>query len=98
PGDNHRLLAAVLASGVSLSVYAIYQYVDEMPALRQEFASQSEKLREQLAQQGIALEAQDPRLSRRIQEDNVYATYAHPNAFAGYLALLLPAAVGAFLV
>src|SRR5262249_37806910 len=29
PGDNQRLLAAVLASGVSLSAYAIYQYADE---------------------------------------------------------------------
>jgi len=32
-------------------------------------------------------------LQRRLFEDNVFATFSHPNSFAGYLALLLPVAI-----
>jgi O-antigen ligase/polysaccharide polymerase Wzy-like membrane protein/tetratricopeptide repeat protein len=101
PGDNQRLLAAVLASGVSLSAYAVYQYTVEMPQLREQFASQTEELRKVLAREGIEIGANDPRLtiwSERIRMQSVYATFAHPNSFAGFLALLLPAAVGGALM
>src|SRR5262249_38096632 len=39
----------------------------------------------------------DPRFEkflRRIQEGHASATYAHPNSFAGYLVLVIPAACG----
>jgi hypothetical protein len=81
PGDNHRMLAALLASGVSLSAYAIYQYGVEMPPLRETVQEHPELF--------------SPAMAKRILETNVYATFAHPNAFAGYLALLLPGLVGA---
>src|SRR5260370_38679740 len=32
-------------------------------------------------------------LQQRLLENNVFATYAHPNSFAGYLALLFPMAI-----
>jgi hypothetical protein len=94
PAENQRLLAAVLASGVSLSAYAVWQYADEMPRLR---SATAEVLGRTLAEQGVSFDANDPRLLRRIQEENVYATFGHPNAFAGYLALLFPVSVGAYL-
>lgn len=96
-GDSRRLLAAVLATGVSLSVYALYQYRVELPQMRQKLLASPNELRKELAREGVYLEADDPQLHAwvsRIQANNVYATYAHPNSFAGYLALLLPAAIG----
>lgn len=101
PGENQRLLAALLASGISLSVYAIYQYSVEIPDLRNYLLSQKEIVSEQLADQGISLAEDDPKLAawtKRIQEDNVFATYAHPNSFAGFLVLLFPGAAGAAVI
>src|SRR5262249_23654193 len=57
----------------------------------------TENRRQELAREGLQLEDKDPKLVllfKRSQETNVYGTFAHPNAFAGYLALILPAAVG----
>jgi O-antigen ligase/tetratricopeptide (TPR) repeat protein len=125
--ENRALLAAILATGVSLSAYAVYQYayelrqnrslIDEQAVasinrehLRQELGKQGihleaddpdldvwarrEKLRQELAKQDIDLSLTDPTLDnyiQRIEATNVFATFAHPNSFAGYLALLLPA-------
>jgi hypothetical protein len=82
--DSKRLLAVLLASGVSLSAYAAYQYTVELPAMRVRFAPNTEEAR---LMPTIFLQ--------RIQQNNAFATFAHPNAFAGYLALLLPGALGA---
>jgi general stress protein CsbA len=98
-GENLRLMAAVVATGVSLSVYAIYQHEVEIPALQHEYNSGPEKLRQSLARQGTYLEPNDPQLEHwmaRIRGNYVFGTFAHPNAFAGYLALLLPVGVGWF--
>jgi hypothetical protein len=133
--DGHSLLAAILATAVSLSGYAVYQYTVEMPGyraaledprkLRQELAmlnihlepDRTSMIAQAIAAQGLVspggassivpqatvvltvahLEPNDSHLAayqKRIQENNVFATYAHPNSFAGFLALLLPAAVG----
>ena len=95
-GDNRRLLAALLASAVSLSAYAIFQRTVELPAQHKQFENPRE-LVQTLAQQGIYLNEKDPELElwkNRVQSNAVYSTFAHPNSFAGYLALLLPAAVG----
>jgi hypothetical protein len=101
PADNRRLLAAVFASGVSLSAYAIYQYAVEMPDVRAYRAQELTPLLQHLEEQGVSLAEYDPRLAaetKRIHENNVYATFAHPNAFAGYLVLLAPAVIGAYAV
>jgi len=92
-GDNRRLLAALLASAVSLSAYAVYQRADELPRQRQQLDN-PRQLVQTLAKQGIYVDEKDPELAKRIQSNAVYATFAHPNAFGSYLALLLPAAVG----
>jgi hypothetical protein len=94
--DNRGLLAAILATAVSLAAYAAYQYVIELPSNRA-LLDDPEELRQELARQQVFVNAGDPQLDmwrKRILMNNVFATFAHPNTFAGYLALLLPAAVG----
>jgi O-antigen ligase len=96
PADSRGLLAALVATGVSLSAYAIYQYMVELPALREIYAD-PEALRQALP--GVASDNSHVQLLyQRLQQNNVFATFAHPNTFAGYLALLLPAAIGSALI
>lgn len=84
--EGQRLLAAILATGISISAYAIYQYAYEMPEMRRALA---ERQPGQLDDEGAA-----EQLRKRAEMDHVFGTFAHPNTFAGYLALLLPAAIG----
>jgi O-antigen ligase len=91
--EQRALLAAMLASAVSLSAYAVYQYTVELPRDRK-LLEDPATLRQELARMNVGIDPDDPRLARRVMEDNVFATYSHPNSFAGFLALLLPAAVG----
>lgn len=137
PGDNRGLLAALLATGVTLSAYAVFQYTVEFPQAQSALVDRT-RLRAELARENVFLDAEavvvlpedaaallcsappagfpaglawgplilakqpgaaeeDTRLARwqeRIQAANVFATYAHPNSFAGFLALLFPAALG----
>ncbi len=137
PGDNRGLLAALLATGVTLAAYGVFQYTVEFPQARTALADRT-RLRQELAKENVFLDADptivlpedatglltlsphagfpaglpwgpllladqpsaaepDTRLARweeRIQAANAFATYSHPNSFAGFLALLLPAAVG----
>jgi O-antigen ligase len=98
PADTRRgLLAAVLATAVSLAALGIYQGVFELPGQRR-YAQNLETLRRDWEKQtGRPIRLDDPELAnlaQRLQQDNVFATFANPNSFAGYLALLLPAAVG----
>ncbi len=98
PRDHRALLAALVASGVSLGGHALYQYALELPQLRQHLNPEDlGSLQRALASQGFFVEENDPQLAnwaKRILENNVFATFVHPNAFAGYLALLFPVAVG----
>ncbi len=94
------LLTALLASAVSLSAHAVYQEFVELPRDRRQFSS-IEKIQEGFARQGVYLSKDDPilmGLQKRVMDNHVYGTYAHPNSFAGCLALLLPGLVGAVLV
>jgi O-antigen ligase/tetratricopeptide (TPR) repeat protein len=100
PGDNHCLLAVLLATGVSLSLHGIYQYLVEFPEHDNEAANPGQ-LVQTLAQTGIYLDPKDPLLEhwqKRVQADNAFATFANPNSFAGFLALLFPLAIGWLLV
>ncbi len=57
-----------------------------------------ETLRAAMARKGLYLEPDDPylaQLRRRALDRHVFGPYAHPNSFAGVLALLLPGLVGA---
>lgn len=91
PGDDRGLLAAILATGVSLSAFAIYQYTVEFPQIRQAYVTNLDALLEDMAAENVVANPQ--LLQQRLLEDNVFATYAHPNSFAGYLALLFPMAI-----
>ncbi len=95
-GDNHCLLAVLLATGVSLSLHGIYQYAVELPGQRQ-LVEKPAQLVQTLAQSGNYLDPNNPLLEhwkQRLQADNVFATFVNPNSFAGFLALLFPLAVG----
>jgi hypothetical protein len=92
PQERQGLVAVLLASVVSVAVYAIYQWAVEFPQLRA-LAANPEKLRLEMAAAGVAFEPEQVR--RRIQEGHIFGTYSHPNSFAGYLALLIPGLAGA---
>ncbi|HEV3262402.1 MAG TPA: O-antigen ligase family protein [Gemmataceae bacterium] len=93
PGDSHRLLAVVLATGVSVSAYTIYRYAVERPPP----GVNRDEAQLRLAQEGVDLQQDDPRLelqAQRLRDDAPIGSFASPGTLAGYLALLLPAAVG----
>jgi O-antigen ligase len=93
---NRRcLLAAMLATGASISAYACYQSAVELPALRRQVQERSTTVMEELGREGISLDSDDPMLEawrQRVMAGHAFGTFAHPNTFAGYLALLLPPA------
>jgi O-Antigen ligase len=97
PAERRQLLAAMVASAAALGVYAVYQYTVEMPRDRATL-SDPENLRREVAKLGVHFEGNDdPRLRGwidRVQQKNVFGTYAHPNSFAGFMALMLPAGLG----
>jgi hypothetical protein len=98
PRENQALLAAVVASAVSLAGHAVYQYAVELPQLRAQLnPGDLGSFQRALANQGILFEEGDPQLAhwaQRILANNVFATFAHPNSLAGYLVLILPVAAG----
>jgi hypothetical protein len=100
PDTAHGLLAALLATAVMLSLYAGFQYFFEIPGLAENLALAGEQgdtsgaLQAQMASQGVFRAPDDPyweQLAERLRARNVFATYGHPNSFAGFLGLLLPA-------
>jgi O-antigen ligase len=96
PAECQGLLAAVLATGVCLAAQAVYQSAVELPR-NLETANDPVKLREAAVKVFGPLGQDDPRLEvlkNRLSMGHAFATYAHPNSFAGFLALLVPVAVG----
>ena len=99
--QRNGLFAALLASAVSLSAYAVYQAAVELPRDQQRYADDPEELKRALAEQDVYLDADDPYLKqfrRRLLDNHVFGTYSHPNSFAGVLALFLPGLAAAALV
>src|SRR5262249_24969268 len=95
--ENRAILAVLLASAVSLWINAVYQRVVDFP-VQQEQAANPETARKmyELATSAPPVDEEAYRaFVRRLYENNVSATFAHPNAFAGYLSLFLPAAIAA---
>jgi O-antigen ligase len=74
------LLTALLATCVTVSIFGIYQGTVQLPQMAREFGAD---------------ESISEMFRKRILDGHVYSTFAHPNSFAGYLVLLLPALVGA---
>ena len=89
PEDRGRaarraVVAALLATAGVMALYGIYQKLAVMPHLLDTMRG-DERGRELLRIPGAI---------GRVTSGEVYATFVTPNAFAGYLALVLPAAVG----
>jgi O-antigen ligase len=98
PDDGRALYAALLAGAVSLSAHGIYQGLVELPRDVAQY-SDKEKLRQDMARQNVYLDdAQLEMMHRRLQDRHAFGTFAHPNSFAGYLALFLPGLAGAAFV
>jgi O-antigen ligase len=94
-GDNRRLLAHLMPSALNLNSYIIYQKTVEFPRQHATFAN-PKQLVQAGASQGDYFDENDPELElwkNRVQSNAVFATFSHPNSFASYLVLLLPAAV-----
>ena len=97
PTGQHGLFAVLLAGAVSLAAHGVYQERFELPRSRQALGDES-KLREAMSREGYAEEMSDTVLRlyrKRIEEQNIFGPYAHPNTYAGFLILWLPGLVGA---
>jgi hypothetical protein len=99
--EQHGLLAALLAGVVMLSAYGLYEAFEGSPLTRAKYPT-VEAMRKDFDTQKKAEFAgksdDDPAILvqfYRLQQPNISTTFVHPNSFAGYLALLLPALVGA---
>jgi tetratricopeptide (TPR) repeat protein len=98
PGERQGLFAAFVAGAIALSAHAVYQAVVEFP-MQEELANKPDELRRKIGKPWAeANDAELEQMRQRMRQNNVFATYAHPNSFAGYLALLLPALVGTMAV
>jgi hypothetical protein len=97
PDERRGFLAVLLATGVMLSALAVYQYVVELPRDRAN-AQNPIQLRQKLAEKfGVFVDPDDPQADfwrDRLLMNHAFASYANPNSFAGFLALLLPIGVG----
>jgi O-Antigen ligase len=91
PSDDRGLLAALVASAVSISAFALYQYTVEFPQIRRTYGTNLEALLDAMAAENVV--ANPELLQRRLLDDNVFGTYSHPNSLASYLALLLPVVI-----
>ncbi len=87
PAEQRGFFAALLATVVALSIYAAYQTSVELPVLA-----------EQTRQEGFAPNldsATRAAFRQRAEAGHAFGTFAHPNSFAGYLVLFIPALFGA---
>jgi hypothetical protein len=101
PAEQRGLFAVLLAGAVSLAAHGVYQRFVELPNTRSEIGNDKEKLRQKLAQEGVYGERDEGALEeylRRLNQNNIFGPYAHPNSFAGVLALWLPGLIGAAVV
>jgi hypothetical protein len=92
PADQRALVAVILATGVTLSVYAVYQQVVEIPHESSLSGEAVDKRIQESIEPYYPLEDQRPGISIRSE---VSATFTSAHTFAGYLTLLLPVLVGA---
>jgi hypothetical protein len=97
PAEQRGLFNVLLAGAVALAAHGIYQDRIELPDTRQDFGDVA-KLREALARRGVLEDYSEGALEQyllRLRQNNIFGPYAHPNSYAGYLALWLPGLIGA---
>jgi hypothetical protein len=95
--SRRGFLAALLATGVCLAAFGVYQAAFELPYQHNYYRDRETLRRDWERLTGRPLSRDDPELdylAERVQMNHVYGTFTNPNSFAGYLALLLPATVG----
>jgi hypothetical protein len=100
PAEQRGLYAVLLAGAVSLAAHGVYQRSVELPNTRREIGNDPEKLRQLLAHEGVYRDLDEGSLEeylRRLNQNNIFGPYVHPNSYAGYLILWLPGLVGAVL-
>ncbi len=102
PSEQRGLLAALLATTVALSAQAVYQCAYEYPQMAASVGGSAERVGSALSRISLEMGTTDDRflesIRQRLKDAFATATFAHPNSFAGYLVLFLPALVGAALV
>jgi hypothetical protein len=101
PAEQRGLFAVLLAGTVSLAAHGVYQRWYELPNTRREIGDDPEKLRQLLAHEGVYREMDEgssQEYLRRLNQNNIFGPYVHPNSYAGYLILWLPGLVGTVLV
>jgi len=99
--EQHGMLAALLATAVSLSAFGLYEAFEVMPRNRAAMPTvEAMRTNPDVLKAGTfaGLDKDDPKVLmhfNRLHQPNIMGTFAHPNSFAGYLVLMLPALAGA---
>lgn len=86
PAEQRGFLAALLATAVALSFHAWFQAGVELPAIAERLKKGNPDNLDERTREAIR---------QRAEDGHVFGSYAHPNSFAGYLVLFLPAVFGA---
>jgi hypothetical protein len=97
PREQHGLFAVVMTGVVALAAQGIHQRCVELPDLRR-LAEDPEAFRAKWADENPGQDVSENLLQQlrlRAQENNIFGPYAHPNSYAGFLALGLPGLIGA---
>ena len=95
--EQKIIFNALLATAFAVVIFGLYQYFWEMPALREQYGNNIEKLRKDFVEQSSG--AIDPdnnfldQLRIRVMQTHIYSTFSHPNTLASFLALMFPSAL-----
>ncbi len=95
--EQKIIFNALLATAFAVVIFGLYQYCWEMPALREQYGNNIEKLRKDFVEHSSG--AIDPdnnfldQLRIRVMQTHIYITFSHPNTLASFLALMFPSAL-----
>lgn len=95
--EQKVIFNALLATAFAVIIFGLYQYCWEMPALREQYGNNIEKLRKDFVEQSSGNIDPDnnflDQLRIRVMQTHIYSTFSHPNTLASFLALMLPSAL-----
>jgi hypothetical protein len=100
PEEQRGLFAVLLASAAAVAGQGIYQELAELPSNRR-LADDPQAFRAKWAEENPGQDISDSfleQLRERAKQNNIYGPYAHPNSYAGYLVLWIPALLGVIAV
>ncbi|HLA83535.1 MAG TPA: hypothetical protein VJL29_01970, partial [Thermoguttaceae bacterium] len=92
--EARAIVAVMIALGVALAGYGLYQYAVEIPEMQRDFARDAEGM---MRSEGLWYEPGSvarEQFDQRLKSHEPYATFALTNSLAGYLAPWLAVAVG----